>query len=318
MSSTFCLRQSTVFYSNLRHPTAFYGILRHSTAFYGIYGILRRPTAFYGTLRHFTALYGILRQPTAFYGMSTAFYGILRHVYGILWHVYGIRAASTTFFDIRFDLAAVAVVCRRDGEAKDMQPMVSSGHSASEKIARIDSVSYDRSPRRCVMPPCATYVRSRPVFRQNSHQVGHSGRPLQQGMFGRWSHRATTPERRPYCRHCETVRSFHDEARKPVQPATSNGSAHCSENEKDDAARDERTWSVPTAGFVQNDRSATKQTADTTTRQSAAIAWSTKQSFDTYAVRQKRWRRMNYKRYCRVAAGSSTMEFVVGRATAVH
>jgi hypothetical protein len=62
--------------------------------------------------------------------MSTAFYGILRHVYGIC-------AASTTFFDIRFDLAAVAVVYHHDGEAKNMQPMVSLVHSARVNIAQI-------------------------------------------------------------------------------------------------------------------------------------------------------------------------------------
>jgi hypothetical protein len=83
MSSTFYLRQSTAFYSNLRHPTASYGILRHSTAFTAFYSILRHSTARYGILRHSTAFYGM---STAFYGMSTAFYGILRHVYGILRH----------------------------------------------------------------------------------------------------------------------------------------------------------------------------------------------------------------------------------------
>jgi hypothetical protein len=40
-----------------------------------------------------------------------------------------------------------------------------------------------------------------------------------------------------------------------------------------------------------------------TTRQSAAITWPTIQSINTYVVRQKSRPRMNYKRYCRLAAG---------------
>jgi hypothetical protein len=50
-------------------------------------------------------------------------------------------------------------------------------------------------------------------------------------------------------------------------------------------------------------------------RRPAVIAWSTQQSVDTYAIRQKGRPRMKYKRICRVAAKDSYDGVVVGRAT---
>jgi hypothetical protein len=139
MSSTYCLRQSTAFHSNLRHPTASYGILRHSTAFTAFYGILRHSTASYGILRHSTAFYGSLRH-------STAAYGILRHVYGILRHtrLRHLRGFFETFVSIWLLLLTFTIMMDR----------------TTSKIGSLKSMAYCRVTQTaskaalCLATPC--------------------------------------------------------------------------------------------------------------------------------------------------------------------